>query len=701
MQVIIAWVLLFLTDITKMKTENSSPMFPLLRYFSLTSLVVMAIATASLWELYSRTSVENLLAAEESRNVALATVLANSLWDEAIPLVKQAEQNPQALREHPSMTSLQEAVKAQIESQTIIKVKMYTLSGITIFSTDPAQIGNDKSGASGFRRAREGEVVSELVHKDSIYSLEGVLSKRDLITSYVPVLDTKGHILGVLELYSDITEYLEREKTTQWVLAAGLFAVFITLYVLLFVVVFRADRIMKAQEAERLVHQNEIAHRANHDNLTNLPNRTMMKEHLSLILPRSQRNETLVAVMFLDLDGFKSVNDNLGHHIGDLLLQKVAERLNIEVRASDMVCRLGGDEFTVVLDDIKNIEEVVICAERIVRSLAEPYVLEGAEVSVTTSMGISAYPLDSEELDNILNHADAAMYAAKEEGKNQFRLYDISLDKRNAKKMQLHADLRHALEKDQFEIYYQPKINFQTGHIDGVEALLRWNHPEMGVLLPGVFLPLLKGSDLIRSVGNWVMEEACQQNKIWQDSGLRTIGMAINVSSRQFLDRTFSKRVQGAILRSGIAAKHLQLEVTEEVLLKDEKNALRILQGLKETGVRIAIDNFGTGCSSLTSLRNFPVDTIKIARPFVETMLTDRGNAAIVTAVLALAHGMKLRIVAEGVENEAQYAYLHALRCDEMQGFLFSRPLQAGEFEKMLRKDEPIKLKRETSVPVV
>lgn len=684
-----------------MKIHNSSRMFPLLRYFSVTSLVVMAIATASLWELYNRTSLENLLAAEESRNVALATVLANSLWTDALPLVKQSERDPRGIREHPSMTSVNKAVEGHIAGQTIIKVKMYALNGITIFSTDPAQIGNDKLGNSGFQRARDGEVVSELVHKDSIYSLEGVLSERDLITSYVPVLDKQGRILGVLELYSDITTYLEREKRTQWFLAAGLFAVFITLYALLFVVVFRADKIIKAQEVERLVYQDEIMHRASHDHLTNLPNRSMMKEHLLLALPRSQRNNTLVAVMFLDLDGFKAVNDNLGHRAGDLLLQEVANRLTVAVRGSDIVCRLGGDEFTVVLDEIKNIEEVIICAERIISSLAETYVLENAEVSVTASMGVSVYPIDSEEMDNVMTNADAAMYVAKEEGKNQFRLYDVSMDKRNVKKMQLRSDLRHALERDQFEIYYQPRLNFYTGHIDGAEALLRWNHPELGVLLPNKFLKLLEDSDLIRSVGNWVMEEACEQNKTWQDSGFREISVSVNVSLRQFVDRSFANRVQGVILRSGMSSQYLELEVTEDVLIKDAKNSLNILNDLNKIGVQIALDDFGTGFSSLTSLRRFPLDIVKIDRSLIKTMLADKGNLAIVKAILALAQGMNLHIVAEGVENKEQYSYLHELNCNEMQGFVFSQPLPANQFEEMLRKEAPIKLERDPSKSVL
>ena len=684
-----------------MQTHNSHSMFPLLRYFSITSLVVMSIATASLWELYSRTSLENLLSAEESRNVALATVLANSLWEDALPLVKQAERNPQALREHPSMAVVGTAVEAEIADQTIIKVKMYALNGITIFSTDPAQIGNDKSGSSGFKRASDGEVVSELVHKDSIYSLEGVLSERDLITSYVPVLDKQARIQGVLELYSDITAYLEREKRTQWFLAAGLFAVFITLYALLFIVVFRADRIIKTQELERLVYQNEIMHQASHDHLTNLPNRSMMHEHLLLALPRSERNNTLLAVMFLDLDGFKVVNDNLGHHAGDLLLQEVANRLTAAVRGSDIVCRLGGDEFTVVLDEIKNIEEVVVCAERIIASLAQAYYLEGAEVSITASVGISVYPLDSDEIKGIMTNADAAMYEAKEEGKNQYRLYDISMDKRNAKKMQLRSDLRHALERDQFEIYYQPRLNFHTGNISGAEALLRWNHPEMGILLPNKFLPLLEDSDLIRSVGNWVMEEACQQNMTWQDSGLRAINISVNVSLRQFVDYSFTNRVQGVILRSGLSPEYLQLEITESILLNDDRNALNKLNKLKELGARIAIDDFGTGLSSLMSLRKFPINTLKIDRSLIETMLVDKGDSAIVTAILALAHGMNLNIVAEGVENEEQYAYLQALRCNEMQGFIFSQALPANQFEEMLRKDAPIKLERKPSKSVL
>lgn len=670
-------------------------MFPLLRYFSLTSLLVMSIATASLWALYSHISLGNLLEAEESRNVALASVLANSLWQEVDPIIAEGNWDAEVLQKHPSMPVLRAAVMGQVAGQTIIKVKMYALNGITVFSTDPAQIGNDKSAGHGFRRARDGEVVSELVHKDSIYALEGVLSHRDLITSYVPLLDDIGNNRGVLELYSDITEYLEREQKTQRLLAFGLIAVFATLYALLFMVVLRADRILKAQEVDRLSYQDEIMHRASHDLLTNLPNRTMMKEHLAHALSLAQRKETLVSVMFIDLDGFKTVNDNLGHHAGDELLKTVAQRLRKAVRCSDIVCRLGGDEFTVVQEDITNIDEVNLCAERVISDLAVPYILNGVEVSVTASVGISVYPLDSDKLDNMMTNADAAMYAAKEEGKNKFRLYDKSLDRRNADQLQLRTELRYALERKQFELFYQPKLDFQTGTINGMEALLRWNHPEMGLLPPVKFLMLLEDSDLIRSVGAWVLEEACRQNKAWQDAGLRPINVAVNVSPHQFVDQSFATRVQEIVSSSGMSPQYLELEVTENVLVKDDKRSLKILHDLKDIGVRLAIDDFGTGFSSLTYLRRFPVDTIKIDRSFVQTMLTDRENAAIVTAVTSLAHGMKLRIVAEGVESEEQYGYLHALRCHEMQGFLFSKPVPAAEFEALLHSDKAINLKRE------
>jgi len=669
-------------------------MFPLLRYFSITSLLVMSIATISLWELYRHTSLEDLVAAEESRNVALATSLANGLWENAKPLIKQASQDPQALREHPMYIFLHNSVESQIAGQSIIKVKIYALNGITIFSTDPEQIGNDKSGSSGFIRAHDGEVVSELVHKDSIYSLEGVLSERDLITSYVPVLDQEGRIEGVLELYSDITEYLQRVNRTQWILATGLFVFFIALYALLFIIVLRASRTLKSQEIERLIYQDEITHQANHDQLTNLPNRSMMDEHLTHTLPRAKRNKTLIAVMFLDLDGFKAINDNLGHHAGDLLLKTVADRLTKSVRGSDLVCRLGGDEFTVVLGDVNDIEEITICAERIVCSIAEPYILEGIQASVTTSVGISIYPLDSEDINHVLANADAAMYAAKDEGKNQFRLYDTPLDKRNREKKLLRDELRHALEREQFEIYYQPKLNFQTGHVSGVEALLRWNHPEMGLLQPAMFLSMLEDSGLMRSVGSWVIEESCQQLKAWQEKGLRKINLSINLSLRQFADQSFANHIQGIVQRYDILAQHLEFEVTENILLKDDKNSLKILYDLKEIGVKIAIDDFGVGFSSLTYLRRFPIDTIKIDQSFVQTMLVDKENSAIVTAVLALAHGMNLQIIAEGVETEEQYAYLHALRCHEMQGYLFSPPLPANQFEELLAEDEALILTR-------
>ncbi len=431
-----------------------------------------------------------------------------------------------------------------------------------------------------------------------------------------------------------------------------------------------------------------IKHLAYHDALTDLPNRTLFKDRLTQALAQARRKGSMVAVLFLDLDQFKVVNDTLGHAEGDGLLRRVAERLAGLVREGDTVGRVGGDEFVLLLSEASQVEDAAEVAERILESLRGSWMLQGQEFRVTTSIGIALYPGDGDDAESLLRNADTAMYRAKEHGRDNYQLYTPAMNVRIAERLALENSLRHGLEREEFVVYYQPQVNIGTGQVVGVEALVRWQHPKRGLVLPAEFIPAAEETGLIVPLGEWVLRTACAQNKAWQEDGLPPVRVAVNLSARQFQQRNLMEVVAQVLEETGLAPRLLQLEITEGIAMKDVDFTITMLRGLREMGVQLAIDDFGTGYSSLAYLKRLPIDAVKIDRSFVSDLTVDANDAAIATTVIAMAHSLKLSVIAEGVETEEQLAFLNQRRCDEMQGYLFSRPVPAGALEKILRKDE-------------
>ncbi|HEX3033024.1 MAG TPA: EAL domain-containing protein [Bacillota bacterium] len=440
-------------------------------------------------------------------------------------------------------------------------------------------------------------------------------------------------------------------------------------------------------EMERARNEDRINHLAFHDALTNLPNRRYFTKQLALHLETSRQTGQKMAVMFLDLDRLKLINDTLGHNVGDQLLQTFANRLARSIGPEDIVARLGGDEFALLFPIIRDYEQVQLIADRIVKTVTEPFEYENQQFYITTSIGISVFPDDGENQETLLRNADAAMYRAKEEGRNNWQLYAPVITDWNASRLYMQNSLSRALERQEFSVHYQPKVDTSRGTIIGIEALIRWQHPELGQIPPSEFIPQAEECGLIVPIGAWVLRTACTQNKIWQDQGLPKIPVAVNISARQFRQQHFVSQIRTLLEETGLAPRWLELELTESVAMQDVEVTIRMLSELREMGILISIDDFGTGYSSLGYLRRLPINTLKIDRSFIsEINVHDNNDAAIASAIITMAHGLELDVLAEGVETSQQLAFLSQRRCSKMQGMIFGRPLPAEEMGQQLAR---------------
>jgi diguanylate cyclase (GGDEF)-like protein/PAS domain S-box-containing protein len=440
-----------------------------------------------------------------------------------------------------------------------------------------------------------------------------------------------------------------------------------------------------ATAMDRRSTEQRLAHLAQFDALTGLPNRNLFKDRLHQALSQAQRNHWLVGLLFIDLDRFKTVNDTLGHNAGDVLLVHIAESLQSCVRSGDTVGRLGGDEFVIILSNLAKPDDVSGIAHKVLATLSQSVDVLGHRVYVTASVGIALYPGDGANADELLKNADTAMFRAKEQGRNSLRFYLPSMNARAVERVQLESELRGAYERGEFRLVYQPRVSLATGRISGLEALLRWDSPSRGEVPPSDFIPILEDTGLIMPVGDWVLRAACAQVAAWCAMGL-AIPVAVNLSARQFAQKGLDEAVRRIVRDAGIAPELLELELTESMLMQDAEEAARVLSNLKALGVKLSIDDFGTGYSSLAYLKRFPIDSLKVDRAFVRDCTTDPDDAAIVLAVVNLGHSLKLRVIAEGVETEAQMNFLRAKRCDEMQGFLFARPMKPEDCTRMLQE---------------
>jgi diguanylate cyclase (GGDEF)-like protein/PAS domain S-box-containing protein len=434
--------------------------------------------------------------------------------------------------------------------------------------------------------------------------------------------------------------------------------------------------------------QERLSYLAYYDTLTGLPNRVMLVERMQQAMAESRRVERVVAIMFLDLDRFKFINDTLGHDIGDALLKMAAERLSALLRPGDTISRYGGDEFTVVLANVAHADDVTRIAQKILERFAHPFRIGGRDLFVTSSIGITLYPLDDGSVENLLKNADAAMYHAKERGRNTFQFYTAEMNVRAARRLSIETGLRHALERNELSLHYQPQVDLKSGHLYGMEALLRWHSPEFGSVAPVEFIPLAEEIGLIQPIGEWVLRTACVQTRAWHQAGFPGLRIGVNLSARQFQQPNLVQLIRQALTDSGLEPQHLDLELTESMLMHDMERTVSTLTELDTLGVALSVDDFGTGYSSLSYLKRFPIDVLKIDRSFVRDITSDPDDAAIATAIIAMAHSLEMKVIAEGVETREQQEFLRQHDCDGMQGYLFSKPLPAEDFTRLLQKNQ-------------
>ena len=438
---------------------------------------------------------------------------------------------------------------------------------------------------------------------------------------------------------------------------------------------------------ERKRYQVQIEHQANYDALTGLPNRTLLHDRLRQAV-FAQRAVRSIAVVFLDLDHFKFVNDSLGHGMGDELLKSMAERLRTVLRPGDTVARMSGDEFVLILNDQSNEEVIFRAMQRVAAKVAEPITINGKELYITCSAGISLYPQDGPDVDTLLRNADVAMSRAKEAGRNNFQFFTAEMNQLVNDRLQLEHALRRALERKEFLLHYQQKMSLKTGAVVGAEALVRWNHPEWGLVRPARFIPVAEETGLIVQIGEWVLHEACRQNRAWQDEGLDPGMVSVNLSARQFRQEGLVRTVSRVLAETGLEPAALEMEITESMVMHNAEAAIAILQGLKSLGIALSVDDFGTGYSSLAYLKDLPIDTLKIDRSFVRDIDAsgDAVQGVIAQAIISLGHSLELKVIAEGVETDAQLRFLAKHNCDEVQGFYFGEPVAPADYAKVLAK---------------
>lgn len=692
--------------------SRPASLFNLSRYFSTVSFILIVLAAGVLGPFYRQLSVQQITELAESRNVAMAQVFENSLRVSLETLMSAAiGRDKDFLRNSPEFVKLQESVVALMRNTAVIKVKIYNRLGTTVFSTEAGQVGESRLNNAGFRRAMNGSVASELTHRNTMDSFEGSLAEIDVLSSYIPIIGNDKAIEGVFELYQDVTPFMDQLRRSLWWVTAGVFLVFAALYLMQYLVVRRAQRILEEQEGhikaardtleiqvearteqlklanrqlegeitERRQAESKLNYLAYHDPLTGLANRRCFIERLHESLHDAERHSQRLAVLFIDLDQFKQVNDSLGHGVGDELLVAVASRLSEHVRLIDMLSRLGGDEFICLMEALRDEGEVEILAREIIDAFDYPFRLGDHELFLSASIGISLFPADGANVDDLMRNADSAMYRAKAIGRGQYHFYTPEMTRHAKERIRMENLLRRALDHGELAVHLQPQVDTLGGNLVGAEALVRWYSPELGLVMPSRFIPLAEDSGIIIALGNWVLAETCRQVMTWRNSGFDLPMVSVNLSVKQLERPEFFDTLAKILDETGMDAASLKLELTESVVM-GVGDAFSVLQRLRDLGISLALDDFGTGYSSLNYLKMLPVQQLKIDRSFVMGIGRNAGDEAIIRTVMELAKSLGFEVVAEGVETIEQAAFLGQLGCQQLQGFLHGKAVAPAEF---------------------
>lgn len=650
----------------------------LVRHSSLVVLLTMILVTVVFSYFYHLFARESLINARQQVNLALAKSYANSIWPSHMGFVSGAARlEPEELKSSVETRNIHRDLRLLLRGIDVLNVSLLDLNGLVVYSTDGQQTGNFHADDDRFISARDGRMQSTFAFHDTYQAGRSEMAERYIVTSYVPIriLD-EAPVEGVIAIDSDITSLMNEFHTRQIHTIGWLVFLMSLMYALIVIFTNRTERLLRAQQIQREKDVEQMRYLAYHDSLTGFYNRISFNEHVEKAVHRAKRAKWTVAVMFLDLDRFKLINDSLGHDAGDQLLCITSQRIYSVIRECDILFRMGGDEFTIILEDVKIPEQGAEIARRILDVISQPIQLKDEEFTISASAGMAVYPRDGESAEILVKNADTAMYRAKELGRNCFSFFSPEMNERFENQLKMETALQRAIANTEFHLQYQPRICARTQRVIGVEALLRWIHPEWGLVPPARFIPQLEESGLIVPVGSWVIREACRQNKAWQERGLSPVRVSVNISSKQFRNESLINTVRQALSESGLDPRYLELELTESLLVDNTENAISIMDALKDLGVALSIDDFGTGYSSLSYLKRFPIDCLKIDQSFVADLASNTKDAMIVEAVSALARSLGIGLVAEGVENIDQVQLLQELRCTEMQGYFYSRPLE-------------------------
>ena len=687
-------------------------MFNLSRYFSTVSFILIVMAAGALGPLYRVLSVQQMTELAEQRNIAMAQVFENSLGNPLATLISASlGRDVDFLKKSVETAQLRDNVFVLMRNTSVVKVKIYSRLGMTIFSSEPSQIGESKLNNAGFRSAMSGKVSSGLTRRNNIDTLEGTRADIDVLSSCIPIIGKDRSIEGVFELFQDVTPFMTQLQRSLWWVTAVVFAVFTTLFLLQFLVVRRAQRILEEQEgriktardtleiqvdarteelrranrllkgeiSERRQAESKLNYLAYHDPLTGLANRRCFVERLEESLHESAQHGHQLAVLFIDLDQFKQVNDSLGHGVGDELLVAVAARLSEHVRLIDMLSRLGGDEFICLMESVRSKEEVSTLAREIIAAFEYPFGLGEHELFLSASIGISLFPGDAENMIDLMRNADSAMYRAKSIGRGQYHFYTPEMTRDAQERIRMENLLRRALDNGELSVNLQPQVDTQSGRLVGAEALLRWNSPELGQVMPSRFIPLAEDSGIIIPLGNWVLRETCRQVMQWRRSGFHLPQVSVNLSVKQLERPEFFDTLGDILDETGMDASCLKFELTESVVM-GVADACSLLQRLRDFGISLALDDFGTGYSSLSYLKLLPVQQLKIDQSFVMGIGQNTGDEAIIRTVMELATSLDFEVIAEGVETAEQADFLAALGCQQLQGYLHGKAVAPAEF---------------------
>lgn len=646
------------------------------------------ILTAILGYLYREQAIGSLIELGQSKNVALVQMLTNTIWPSYQPLLETLKNlDAKQLQQHASIRSFDRDIRGDARKVDIHLVSVISTSGSTLFSTNRRQLGSKHNHKPGFQSAKSGNPSSDLVYRDIINSLDELILDRFTVVSYLPIREPgSSDVVAIFEIHLDVTNFIEaiENKTSMAYLTIGLLLSALTFTLL--IMAKGADSTIQRLVTQIRQQESYIEHQGYHDMLTGLPNRMLFRDRLEHAMHMCLQGESLLALLFIDLDHFQKVNDALGHAVGDQVLLEVSNRLKLCIRNSDTVSRIGGDEFVIILETVSILDEAEEITKQIIKTVSEPIIIEGNELFISPSIGIAVYPFDEDNVNSLLKKANSAMAKAKKAGRNTFRYFTESARQQLASRFTIENALRRALEREEFELYFQPVVQVKTSKVVAVEALLRWNSAELGFTSPLEFIPLLEETGLIVPVGQWVLQHACQQGVAWKEQGIGDLKINVNMSAKQLLHKNLIKHVNDALDLSGFDPHLLDLELTESLLIEDFEKTIEILDRLNETGVSLSVDDFGTGYSSLSYLKRMPVDTLKIDQSFVKDITVNIDDAAIVTAICALSRSLRFKVTAEGVENAQQLEFLREAEVNAVQGFLFSRPLSVSDIEPVLRQ---------------